>query len=250
MTIEKEIRSDFLEGVGAVVCSGLFSTVNNTGIQCAVELGECNRRGRSAKVSDHTGHNRVRGNTDLETLQIFQALHFGLEEEVTEAFFAVAEATERETEFLRLEQEFLCQIAGCEIPEMLLIYESVGDGEQACLVAAVLCKSKRGDTADICDVAVAEQVVQNLVFRTEHSAGLNVDQYAAAGELFHFLFESFCHFTDDCAIKGVDFCIGECYGLICRCGDSAKCKYHAQCHYKCQDFFHWFSFLRFLFFHI
>ena len=241
VTVEKEVGRDFLEGVGAVVCGGLLSAVDNAGVQGAVELSESNRGGGSAEVGDHAGHDRVGGNADLEALQILKALDLVLEEEVTEAFLTVADAAQGQADLLGLVQELLGQLAVGELPEMLLIDEGVGDGQKAGLVAAVLGQSESGDTAEVADVAAAEQVVEDLILGAENAAGLNVNQNGAAGQLFELCLEGLGHFADGGAFEGVDFRVGEGDGLVSGSGDSAQRKNHAQCHGECQNLFHLFS---------
>ena len=241
VTVEKEVGRNFLEGVGAVVGGGLLSTIDNAGVQGAVELGEGNGGGGSAEVGDHAGHDRVGGNADLETLQVVKALDLVLEEEVTEAFLTVADAAQGQADLLGLVQELLGQFAVGELPEMLLIDEGVGDGQKAGLVAAVLGQSESGDTAEVADVAAAEQVVEDLILGAENAAGLDVNQNGAAGQLFELCLEGLGHFADGGAFEGVDFRVGEGDGLVSGSGDSAQRKNHAQCHGECQKLFHLFS---------
>ena len=137
---------------------------------------------------------------------------------MTEAFFAVAQAAQRQADGLGLVEEFLGQVAGGEIPEVLAVFKHIGQGEQGGLGAAILAQREGGDTADVGHGAVAQQVVQDLVFRAQHAAGLNVDQHGAAGELFHLVLESLGHFTNDGAFHGVDFRVGQGDGVRHRSG--------------------------------
>ena len=53
---------------------------------------------------------------------------------MTEALLAVENATDGQADFLRLAQEFLCEVRAGEVPPMLAALPSVGYGEQLCLV--------------------------------------------------------------------------------------------------------------------
>ena len=151
---------------------GLLSTVHNAGLQSGIQLGERNDSFLGTQVSDHTDHDGVLGNADLHALQVFDAVDFNafLEEEVTEALFAVAQA---QIQLLGLVQEILSQIAVGEVPEMLLVDEGVGDGQQLGLVAAVAGQRESGDTGDIDGAALGQDAVQNGSLVAENAVGLN-----------------------------------------------------------------------------
>ena len=68
MSIKDQVRSNFWECVGLIVCDWLLSTVNNAGLQCGVQFVEGNNSCVCAKSSYHTVHDRVVRNTKLHSL--------------------------------------------------------------------------------------------------------------------------------------------------------------------------------------
>lgn len=78
---------------------------------------------------------------------------------MTEALLAVENATDGQADFLRLAQEFLCEVRAGEVPPMLAALPSVGYGEQLCLVAAVAGQSESGNTGHINRVTAGQNVV-------------------------------------------------------------------------------------------
>ena len=221
MAVQHQVGSHFGEGVGAVVGDGLFGRIHHAGLQRAVQLGEGNNGGVGTQVGDHAGHDGVFGNADLHFLQVVNGFHFVAEEEMTEAFFAVADAAQGQAHGLGLGQEFLSQLAVGEIPEMLAADEGVGDGQQLGFVAAVGGELERGETADVHGTAAAENAVQHLRFGAEHAGVLDVDQHAAAGQLFHFFFEELSGFADD-GIQRVHFAVGQGNGVRRQRGGAAE----------------------------
>ena len=154
---------------------------------------------------------------------------------MTEAFLAVAQATQRQADDLRLIQEFLGQIGGREIPEVLAVLEHVGQGEQGRLGAAVLAEGERRDTGDVGDVAAAQQVVQDLVLGTQHAAGLDVDGHVAGGELFHLALEGLGQLAHDGALDGVHLGVGQGY----RVGHRRRADQHERkSHHENKRFLH------------
>jgi hypothetical protein len=137
MSVKKEVRSNFLEGVGLIVCDRLLSCIDNTCLESAVKLTEGNDCRGSAKAFDHTVHDRVIGNTDLEALEIFDAGNRVLEEEMTETFLAVEDTLNTESEIFRLFQEFSCKIALSKLPEVLSVLPCERDGKKSSFAAAV-----------------------------------------------------------------------------------------------------------------
>ena len=222
VAVHHEVGSDFLEGVALVVGGGLLSGVDHAGLQRAVQFGEGHSGGGSAQAGNQTGHDGVGAHADLQALQGVDVGHFILEEEMTEAFLAVAQAAQGQADGLGLIQEFLGQIAVREVPEMIAVFEHIGQAQQGRLGAAVLAQREGGDAADVGHGAAAQQVVQNLVFGAQHAAGLDVDQHGAAAQLFNLLLEGLGEFADDGALDGVHFSVGQGNRIIRQRGGAAQ----------------------------
>ena len=120
---------------------------------------------------------------------------------------------------------------------MILVHEGVGDGQQLGLVAAILGQRESGDAADVGDVAAGQQVVQNLVLRAQHAAGLNVDDHGTAAQFFNLLLESAGDSAHDGAFEGVDLCISQGDGLLGQRRGAAQQHDQNQCDAK--QLFHW-----------
>ena len=127
MAVEDQVVSDLGEGVGLVVCDGLLSAIDNTGLQCAVQLAEGDDGGVSAQALDHAVHDGVVGHAQLQALEISDAGNGLDREEVTEALLAVEDTTNGQTQLLGLVQELRCQLAVGEVPEVCAVLKGEGD---------------------------------------------------------------------------------------------------------------------------
>ena len=102
MAVEDQVVSDLGEGVGLVVCDGLLSAIDNTGLQCAVQLAEGDDGGVSAQALDHAVHDGVVGHAQLQALEISDAGNGLDSEEVTEALLAVEDAANGQAQLLEI----------------------------------------------------------------------------------------------------------------------------------------------------
>ena len=132
---------------------------------------------------------------------------------MTEAFFAVGQAGQRQARFLRLGQEFLGQVALDEVPIMLLAGEHVGQGQEDGLLSAVLVQSESGDADHVHGVVTGQDVAQDALLVAHDAAVLDVNQNFAAGQLFQLVLEGQGHVADDGAVHGVDLSVGQGHGL-------------------------------------
>ena len=94
-------------------------------------------------------------------------------------------------------KEFRSQVTVGEIPEMVTVYKCIRNRQKYGFFHAVACQSERGDTGHVDGSAAAQHGVEDIIFRTENTAGLNVDGDLPAGELFYLLLERGCHLSDD-----------------------------------------------------
>ena len=110
VAVQDQVVGNLGECIGLVVCDGLLSTIHNAGLQCAVQLTEGNDGGVSAQTLDQAVHDGVVGHAQLQALEIIDAGNRVDREEVTEALFAVEDATNGQAQLLRLVQELRCQM--------------------------------------------------------------------------------------------------------------------------------------------
>ena len=112
----------------------------------------------------------------------------------------------------------LGQVALGELPVVLFAVEDVGQGQEHALLGTVLVQRESGDTDDVHGGVAAQDVGQDVFFRSHHAAALQVNEDLAAGQLFEFRFESPGHVADDGAAfvvlfqgrgNGVHFSIGQ-----------------------------------------
>jgi len=129
---------------------------------------------------------------------------------MTEAFFTVVQTSYTQAQINRLGQEFLCQIAGCKVPEMSTILEGIRNGQKHGLLSAVAVQCESRDTGHIDGAAAAQHSIQNVVLRAKNTAGLNVDGDLAVRQLFYFVLEIGSHLAND-SIKRVNLCIYQSY---------------------------------------
>ena len=129
---------------------------------------------------------------------------------MTEAFFTVVQTSYTQAQINRLGQEFLCQIAGCKVPEMSTILEGIRNGKKHGLLSAVAVQCESRDTGHIDGAAAAQHGIQNVVLRTKNAAGLNIDGDLAVRQLFYFGLEISSHLAND-GIKRVNLCIYQSY---------------------------------------
>ena len=160
---------------------------------------------------------------------------------MTEALFAVAQAAQAQIQILGLLQEFLSQIAVGEVPEVLLVDEGVGDGQELGLVAAVAGQRESGDTGDVNGAALGQDTIQNGCFVAQNAVGLNVDANRTIGQGLNLLLEIGSDHADDGALNGVYLSVGQSNSGAFSADGDCQAQNHNQSQSNADKLFHFVS---------